>query len=408
MMYYSGQGITPAVDGWGTTLRQVHKTTKQDAEDLFLQTVSYWTDNGAAGNGVDWPTHAAPPEAQYGEYLQLNYTAVGEDALGAMVDSIATSGGIRPRASQIDCWWYPTTPQHQFYCGTDWVLPAEYYPNGMAGLSERLATPVMMYMPAVCASNLTTKWDALFNWSDTADQGWKLPVADEMELFFEMLFDYGIKTATPAKGSTGASGSPLPTADPWPKTWAPPMVKEGWRGTHMAGYETDFFSDLQSGNPESRTVVGKGEMLLKGINKAAQARNLTVQICGGTVPDFLESLTLPTITNARATNDYDGDATGKGKHTVNSFENLPAPDNAWPFWGTRMGMSKDNFWTSDKNVYTNSSTIMYGGSQVGHDAEVSYILQSEHMAIRIPLGVLRCCHSVHQPLPCPRCAVCAC
>ena len=27
MMYYSGQGITAAVDGWGTTLRQVYKTT---------------------------------------------------------------------------------------------------------------------------------------------------------------------------------------------------------------------------------------------------------------------------------------------------------------------------------------------------------------------------------------------
>ena len=46
MMYYSGQGMNAAVDGWGTTLRQAHNTTKKDAEDPFLQTVSYWTDNG--------------------------------------------------------------------------------------------------------------------------------------------------------------------------------------------------------------------------------------------------------------------------------------------------------------------------------------------------------------------------
>jgi hypothetical protein len=141
MMYYSGQGINPAVDGWGTTLRQVHKTTKNDAEDLFLQTVSYWTDNGAAANGVAWKTSAAPPKASHGQYLQLNYTSVDEAHLGAMIDSIASSGGVRPRAAQIDCWWYPTSKQHQFYCGTDWVLPREFYPNGMAGLRERLATP---------------------------------------------------------------------------------------------------------------------------------------------------------------------------------------------------------------------------------------------------------------------------
>jgi hypothetical protein len=364
MMYYSGQGINPAVDGWGTTLRQVHKTSKNDAEDLFLQTVSYWTDNGAAGNGVAWKTSAAPPKASHGEYLQLNYTMVDEEHLGAMMESIASSGGVRPRAAQIDCWWYPTSKQHQFYCGTDWVLPAEYYPNGMAGLRETLATPVMMYMPAVCAGG-NSIWDGLFNWSDTAKQGWKLPVADEMEPFFEMLFDYGIKTATPKSSSANDKAA----ADPWPKTWAPAMVKAAWAGTNMAGYETDFFSDLQSGNPESRTVVGKGEMLLKGMDKAAQARNLSVQICGGTVPDFLEALTLPTITNARATNDYDGDATKAGKHNVNSFENLPAPDNAWPFWGLRMGMSKDCFWTSARNVSINATNVLYQGSQVGHDAE---------------------------------------
>ena len=45
MVYYSGEGLNAAVDGWGTTLRQAYKTTKNDAEDLFLQTVSMWTDN---------------------------------------------------------------------------------------------------------------------------------------------------------------------------------------------------------------------------------------------------------------------------------------------------------------------------------------------------------------------------
>jgi hypothetical protein len=75
----------------------VHKTTKNDAEDLFLQTVSFWTDNGAAANGAapGWKTSAAPPQAKYGAYLQLNYSMVNEKELGAIVDSIDSSGGVR-------------------------------------------------------------------------------------------------------------------------------------------------------------------------------------------------------------------------------------------------------------------------------------------------------------------------
>ena len=45
-----------------------------------------------------------------------------------------------------------------------------------------------------------------------------------------------------------------PAQDPWPKTWAPPMVKAAWAGTNMAAYETDFFSDIQTGEwPPDRT-----------------------------------------------------------------------------------------------------------------------------------------------------------
>ena len=89
-------------------------------------------------------------------------------------------------------------------------------------------------------------------------------------------------------------------------------------------------------------------------------------LCGaGNVPDFLQSLTLSAITQARGSIDYawfTGDATNNGEH------NFAAADNGWVFWATRMGLSKvcvakyraaavagngfmgcngqDNFWTS--------------------------------------------------------------
>ena len=217
----------------------------------------------------------------------------------------------------------------------------------------------MLYMPAVCTGG--GRWAGKYNWSSTASAGWVLPLADEMEAFFGELFAYGIGTSTPAVGSKSSD-------DPWPGVWAPPMVKAGWSGTHVSGYETDFFSDLEADNPEARGDYGKGERLLESMDAAAAKHNLTVQICGGTVPDFLKSLTLPTITNARATTDYDGEQDAEG---INHFHNYDAADNAWPFWGTRMGVSKDNFWTAYKNLSTvGNYSSMTRFSQIGHNAEV--------------------------------------
>ena len=257
------------------------------------------------------------------------------------MDSVVTSSGVSPRTTQIDCWWYPTTLQHQFYCGLDWVLPKEFFPSGMSGVRERLGTPLMMYMPAVCTGG--GRWAGRYNWTDTAAAGWLLPVANEMEVrqlrrnlaaacrafiqprntppptgqvfsprplappphththtrmrrvvccamrycwshavcclqpvdmpgsrlqaFFDELFDYGIATATPAPSSKASS-------DPWPRVWAPPMVKAGWAGTHMASYETDFFSDLEADNPEARGEYGKGEQLLNAIDAAYNDFNI--------------------------------------------------------------------------------------------------------------------------------------
>ena len=104
MLYYSGDGLNAAVDGWGTTLRQAYATEKQDNEDLFLQTVTLWTDNGAALNGEQWRTNASRPVAAHGQYQQLNFSAVDQASIGAVGDSIAATG-VSARGAQMDCWW---------------------------------------------------------------------------------------------------------------------------------------------------------------------------------------------------------------------------------------------------------------------------------------------------------------
>jgi hypothetical protein len=126
-------------------------------------------------------------------------------------------------------------------------------------------------------------------------------------------------------------------ADVWPGVWVPPAVQAGWQGTQVAAYETDFFWNMMADAPEMRQSYGAGEQFLMGIDTAAAARNMTVQLCAGNAPSLLQSLTLPTMTQARGSIDYAWDTPPK---EISSPHNWAAADTAWVFWATRMGLSK--------------------------------------------------------------------
>lgn len=153
-----------------------------------------------------------------------------------------------------------------------------------------------------------------------------------------------------------AAKSVEPDASPWPGIWAPEQVIAGWKGTNLAAYETDFcecgnppscrvaplcltrrfvaWSDhnIVSSTPELRQVFGAGEEFLGGIDKACASHNMTAQLCAGNPPSFLEALTMPRITNARASIDYDWDgapATNVGARSNNGAHNWAAADNGW-------------------------------------------------------------------------------
>ena len=114
-----------------------------------------------------------------------------------------------------------------------------------------------------------------------------------------------------------------------------------------------------------RQVFGAGEAFLNGINLAAGKRNMTAQLCAGNPPSFLEALTMPAITNARASIDYDWDGfptKNTGPRSNNGMHNWAAPDNGWVFWASRIAPSKDNFWTSFRDLYNVRSLLVTRGS----------------------------------------------
>ena len=59
-----------------------------------------------------------------------------------------------------------------------------------------------------------------------------------------------------------------PGADAWEGVWVPPMVRQGWRGTNLAAYETDFYHNIVQSTPRFRQNVGEGEAFLAGIDAA--------------------------------------------------------------------------------------------------------------------------------------------
>ena len=75
----------------------------------------------------------------------------------------------------------------------------------------------------------------------------------------------------------------------WPGMWVPTAVRDGWKGTNLASYETDFYHNIVLATPEMRQVFGAGQRFLRGIASACEARNMTAQLCAGNPPSFLEA-----------------------------------------------------------------------------------------------------------------------
>jgi hypothetical protein len=87
-----------------------------------------------------------------------------------VADSVKATG-VAPRATQLDCWWYPVQTggaapgsQHPDWCVSDWVLPEEFYPNGQGGLRKRQGVPLMMYFPNLCVDNAWNKVRKMPSW----------------------------------------------------------------------------------------------------------------------------------------------------------------------------------------------------------------------------------------------------
>ena len=106
-------------------------------------------------------------------------------------------------------------------------------------------------------------------------------------------------------------------------------------GIPMIGYEVDFLQDQCIWFDQFVREHDGAAKWLTGMGEAAQTKNMSVQFCMSHPAAFLHALTLPSVTNGRASGDYE-----------NCDENLiQYGKNAIFFSALGIAPSKDNFWT---------------------------------------------------------------
>ena len=204
------------------------------------------------------------------------------DTLIAVQQSLAAAG-VPVRYYQLDAFWYYAQGPDWKLCAEDWIPEPQLFPNGLAALSRSMASPLqkdgmgmMLYIPEVCANNSYSSnftFYKSFEYIPTTGPI-ALVSAPESERFYGELFDWGL-----------ANGA-------------------------MVAFEIDFMDYQLLQFPVLLQNVGLAEQWQVGIGTAAQARNLSVQLCMEVPAELMTTLLSDSITNARGSGDGGADVAG--------------------------------------------------------------------------------------------------
>lgn len=242
-----GDGITDTVALLRQVLGEYHHLARPPASDLVTSTLGYWTDNGAF---------------YYSDIYDHAPSCCNHSVLVAAVQKMVADG-VPIRYVQMDDWWYRGHKAVFVNCATKWVAKNNLFPGGMAGLSHDLSLPLLVYFAFFCPKNeYATQCDFV---SDStrrfAVPGTK---CESDKLFSMMLSEHG----------------------------------------QMAGFEIDFLDHNLLAVPSVRGQAGRSQGWLDGLESALHRRGLSQQWCMALPGHALASLTCPSVTSFRTSQDY--------------------------------------------------------------------------------------------------------
>ncbi|XP_067661072.1 uncharacterized protein [Haliotis asinina] len=273
ILFYGNQGINKAFVSWGQILQRLHGRSDHFVKsDFTINYLGYWTDNGA-----------------YYYYL----TEKGKNYQDTVLDikSYIEQLGIPVRYIQYDEWWY----YRDSHGGVvSWSALPSVFPNGMQWLYNRTEYPVVAHS-MYWSSNTTYATANGGKYKFLIDGHLSLPL--EERFWTELLADA--------------------------RTW----------GLYV--YEQDFLDEEFTNVQTFLTDIDLGRQWLTQMGNGAAKNELTIQYCMSYPRHMLQSLEIPVVTQARASNDYQPDTTNWKIGVTSLFA-----------WAIGVAPFKDNFWTT--------------------------------------------------------------
>ena len=283
-------GPTAAVDAWGRAMRHWHRTNRSEAlsADVVVRKIGVWTDNGAYYNFNKWAGNRMPGR----EWSPRTQPSRSPEVLLTRTVQALRTAGVQPGYLQLDDWYYDgVIYEGAVSCVRSWEgARRDWFPSGLAAFSQRLARiPLLLYMPYLC--------------NDTAYRS-----------------TYTLATQPTSKTKRGGVPDAPPGANcTWPEgkqcvgTYSLPSPNESARfyadrfasgkANGMVAFEHDFVGQ-DSLDFGWDAELGAGAQWLAGMGHAASEQRVPMQLCLVTASDLLASLSMPWVTNARASGDY--------------------------------------------------------------------------------------------------------
>ncbi|XP_070576646.1 uncharacterized protein [Ptychodera flava] len=313
---YYGQGINQAIYEWGSLLRKNYgKTTEAMESDFMINYLGYYTDNGAY--------------YYYKTESKKNYEDTVID-----VKSHSDKIGIPYRYLQIDSWWYY---KGELGGAKNWTAKPSIFPHGLVYVSDKVDLPIQAHNRWWASDTTYAKQNGgKFNFIIEADNGYGLPMDDEF-------WNYLLKSS---------------------REWG------------LIVYEQDWL-DQQFGNMRATTSdVKVGRTWLLQMGRGASKNDMTIQYCMPMPRHVLQSVEIPSVTQARASDDYqpgnDQWKIGLSSIMYHALGLAPFKDTHW----TSQSQPGDPYHSTEPYVELQNVVSLLSTGPVGPGDKIGYMNKS--------------------------------
>ncbi|XP_055899050.1 uncharacterized protein LOC106071759 isoform X1 [Biomphalaria glabrata] len=277
IVYYSDKGINQAMIEWGKLLKRVYRRNQNRRNyGTTLNFMGYWTDNGA--------------------YYYYN-TESGKNYETTILDAVSyiKSQTIPFKYTQYDSWWYEKG--HKSGVLT-WTPMPEVFPHGFKYLSDQTKLPFSCHNRFWDGATPYAKYNGgRYNFIEDLNSGLAVPDDDQ---FWVDLFNMT-------------------------QQWGPFIM-----------YEQDWLDVETDKNRVLQSDLFIGRRWLVGMGKAAEQFDIGIQYCMSYSRHILQSLEIPTVSQARVSGDY---SPGGKQWNIGVTSMFVDALGVAPF--------KDTFWTTE-------------------------------------------------------------